>query len=214
MNSELLELPEGKKEVEGQKYLLDGAGNLCPVENIKEVDLLRHELVRELMHGALGVQQKLRSFKRQVLDDLHSFVDLSSEKYGAKMGGRKGNVQFLSFDQRLKIQLHVQETLAFDERLQAAKALIDECLSAWSEGANQNLKVLVLDAFKVNKQGRIDTKRILSLRKLEIHDERWMRAMEAIGESLSVQHSKEYVRFYIADEGGIYHPISLDIAAL
>lgn len=212
--NELLELPDTNKELDGKKYMIDNEGNLCPYENIKEVDLLRHELVRELMHGALSVQQRLRSFKRQVLDELHSFADLSAEKYGAKLGGRKGNVQFFSFDQKLRIQIQVHETLQFDERLQAAKALIDECLSHWAEGANQNLRVLVLDAFKVNKQGRIDTKHILSLRRLEISDDRWKSAMEAISESLSVQHSKEYVRFYIADENGQYQPVSLDIAAL
>lgn len=207
-------LPTAEKEINGQKYMLDGQGNLCPLQNVREVDMLRHELVHELLGQALETQETLREFKRRVLADLHSFVDLSTEKYGAKIGGKKGNVQFLSFDSKLKIQLQVHETLAFDERLQAAKSLIDECLQDWAKGANANLQVLVSDAFKVNKQKRVDTKRILSLRKLEIHDERWQNAMSAIGESLSVQHSKEYVRFYIANERGEYMPVSLDIAAL
>ena len=208
------ELPDSVRKIDGQKYMEDNEGNLCPLANIKEVDLLRHEMVRELMHGALGVQERIKSFKRYVLNNLHSFVELSSEKYGARIGGRKGNVQFLSYDQRLKIQLQVSETLAFDERLQAAKMLIDGCLSEWAQDANANLKVLINDAFKVNRQGRIDIRRILGLRKLEITDERWQNAMQAIGESLSVQHSKEYVRFYIADEQGQYQAITLDIAGL
>ena len=160
------------------------------------------------------MQQQLHNFKKQVLDNLHSFVDLSLEKYGTKLGGKKGNISFLSFDHNIKIILHVQETLVFDERLQAAKALIDECLFDWIQNANTNLQVLINDAFKVNNQGKIDTKRILSLRKLEIHDQRWQKAMEAIGESLSVQHSKEYVRFYLQDGNGEYKGISLDFAAL
>ena len=207
-------LPKAETEINGQRYLLDAQGNLYPLENIKEVDMLRHELVRELLVQALETQETLRAFKRKVLNDLHSFVDLSTEKYGARIGGRKGNAQFLSFDNKLKIQIQVHETLAFDERLQAAKALIDECLQDWAKDANTNLKVLIADAFKVNRQRQVDTKRILSLRKLEIHDERWQNAMSAIGESLSVQHSKEYVRFYIAGEQGEYVPVSLDIAAL
>ena len=208
------QLPTAETEINGQKYMLDGQGNLYPLKNIKEVDMLRHELVHELLGQALEAQKTLREFKRKVLDDLHSFVDLSTEKYNAKIGGKKGNVQFLSFDNKLKIQIQVHETLAFDERLQAAKSLIDECLQDWARGANANLQVLISDAFKVNKQQQVDTRRILSLRKLEIHDERWQNAMSAIGESLSVQHSKEYLRFYIANERGEYMPISLDIAAL
>ena len=207
-------LPETLKEMDGTKYMIDGQGNLCPLGNIKEVDLLRDELVRELTEKAINTQEQLRLFKQQVLDNLRSFVDLSLEKYGAKIGGKKGNVSFFSFDQKIKIILQVHETLTFDERLQAAKALIDECLFDWTQSANANLQVLVADAFKVNKQGKIDTKRILSLRKLEIHDERWQKAMEAIGESLSVQHSKEYVRFYLQDAQGEYKAVSLDFAAL
>ena len=207
-------LPRAEAEINGEKYMINAEGNLCPIGNIKEVDLLRHELVHELLGGALDAREKLQAFKNKVLSDLHSFVELSTEKYGAKIGGKKGNVQFLSFDNKLKIMLQVHEKLAFDERLQAAKALIDECLQDWAKTANANLQLLVTDAFKVNKQKQVDTKRILSLRKLKIEDGRWQNAMNAIGESLSVQHSKEYVRFYIANEHGEYQPISLDIAAL
>jgi hypothetical protein len=34
----------------------------------------------------------------------------------------------------LKIQRNIAEHIVFDERLQAAKQLIDECLKEWTEG--------------------------------------------------------------------------------
>ncbi|REM31517.1 DUF3164 family protein, partial [Mycobacterium tuberculosis] len=72
----------------------------------------------------------------------------------------------------------------FDERLQAAKALIDECIQSWSKSSNVNLKVLVNDAFQVDQQGKISTGRVLGLRRHDIDDEKWQLAMKAIGDSM------------------------------
>ena len=69
-------------------------------------------------------------------------------------------------------------------------------------------------AFQVDKEGRINTARILGLRRLEIKDERWQRAMRAIGESLRVRGSSSYVRLYERGEQGKMRAVTLDFAAL
>ena len=109
----------------------------------------------------------------------------------------------------------MQETITFDERLQAAKALIEECIQGWSKGSNANIKVLVNDAFQVDQQGKISTGRVLRLRRLDIKDEAWQRAMQAISDSLRVSSTKPYIRFYERDDAtGEYQAINLDVAAL
>lgn len=74
---------------------------------------------------------------------------------------------------------------------------------------------LVNDAFRTDSQGEIRTARVLALRRLEITDERWQRAMQAIGEACQVVGSKSYIRVYerIGDTDQ-YRPISLDIAGV
>ena len=71
------------------------------------------------------------------------------------------------------------------------------------------------DAFNVDKEGNISTGRILSLRRLDFTDEKWLRAMEALSNSVRVQCSKSYIRIYerVGDTDQ-YRPISLDIASL
>ncbi|MCY1558712.1 hypothetical protein D9M68_956700 [compost metagenome] len=56
---------------------------------------------------------------------------------------------------------------------------------------------------------------MLALRRLQIGDERWQRAMQAIGEACQVVGSKSYIRVYerVGDTDQ-YKPISLDIAAV
>jgi hypothetical protein len=66
----------------------------------------------------------------------------------------------------------------------------------------------------VDKQGKVDTKRILGLRRLDITDDEWQRAMEAISDSVTVAVSKEYIRLYQRDDEGNYHQLALDIAAV
>lgn len=196
-------------------YKQDASGNLVPLSKIKPIDLARDDLVLQIVAQAKHVQSELGEFKAGVFADIAAFVELSAEQYGANLGGKKGNVTLVSFDGRYKIQRAISETLTFDERLHAAKALIDECIKRWSEGSNDNILVLVNDAFRVDKAGEINTGRVLGLRRLNIDDKEWHQAMLAISESVAVTGSKSYVRIYerVGDTDE-YEPISLDIAAV
>ena len=196
-------------------YRKDARGCLIPETMIKPVDLKRDEVVRIIAEKAKEVQEILRDFKINVFHNINAFVDLSANDYGVKLGGKKGNLTLFSFDGAYKVQVAIAEHMVFDERLQAAKHLIDECITDWSQGSRDEIKVLVQDAFQTDKEGKINTGRILALRRLDITDEKWLRALKAIAESLQVVGSKEYVRFYERIEGSDeYRPIALDVAAV
>lgn len=193
----------------------DGQGRLIPESMIKPIDSERDRLVRHLVAQAGTLNNALASFKAVAFGDVRAFIEMSFEEYGARVGGKKGNVTLLSFDGRYKLQIAVQDSISFDERLQAARALIDECLAEWTAGARPEVVTLVNDAFRTDTKGEIRTARVLALRRLEIADERWQRAMKAIGEACQVTSSKEYLRIYerIGDSDQ-YRPISLDIAGV
>lgn len=203
---EPITVPEG--------YMKDPQGRLIPTDQVRDIDKARDELVHELVSAARDVSRRLREWKERAMEDIRTFVDLSAERYDAKIGGAKGNVTLATFDGSAKIMIAISEYIEFDEGLQAAKSLIDNCLRRWSEGANANLRVIVNDAFKVDRKGRVDTKRILGLRRLEIADEEWSRAMDAISESVQVTGSKEYIRVYQRRADGEYDQLQLDVAAI
>ena len=199
------EIPEG--------FMEDGQGRLVRIENIREIDLARDELVKEIVAKANGVADALAAFKVGTMCDISAFVDLAAEKYEVKLGGAKGNVTLRTYDNRYRVQLAVAEYLVFDEGLQAAKELIDECLRVWTTGSRPEVQTLINDAFQVDKEGRINTKRVLGLRRLDIRDEKWRRAMDAISDALSVAGSKSYVRIYERDdENGKFNQLCLDVA--
>lgn len=193
----------------------DAQGRMVPESLIKPIDMERDRLVRHLVDRASELSAKLADFKAVAFGDIEAFIELSAEQYGITLGGKKGNVTLYSFDGRFKIQRSVQESIAFDERLQAARALIDECLRDWTQGARPEVATLANDAFRTDSQGEIRTARVLALRRLDIKDERWQRAMQAIGEACQVVGSKSYIRVYerIGDSDQ-YRAISLDIAGV
>ena len=196
-------------------YMKDSKGRLVPLDLVPEIDKTRDDLVSTIVAHALNTRDVLAKFKGYVMGEVNAFVDLSLEKYGVEWGGNKGNISLLSYDGKYRVQVAVSEYLTFDERLQAAKKLVDECLTKWTEGSRSELKVLVNDAFQVDKQGKINAGRILGLRRLEIEDETWKKAMQAISDSLQVVSSKTYVRVYQRQEpDGRWEPVSLDVAAV
>ncbi|ANY15929.1 DUF3164 family protein [Bordetella pseudohinzii] len=177
-------------------YKADGQGRLTPLDAIKPIDLLRDDLVVKIAERAREESQRLAEFKGHAFNDIAAFVDLSAEQYGVSLGGRKGNLTLYSFDQRYKLIRAMDETLVFDERLQVAKALIDQCLADWTADARPELKAIIDRAFEVDKAGNINTDRVLALRRIQSTDERWAQAMQAISDSTMPAGSKSYIRVY------------------
>ncbi|WP_345853570.1 DUF3164 family protein [Shewanella algae] len=189
-------------------------GHLVPESQIKEIDKLRDEVVMSIVMFAEDLQAKMSLFKANSMAQVADFVDVSAAEHDVKYGGAKGNVTLISFDGKYKVTRSIGEHRIFDERIQAAKAKIDECIKRWSVGSNDHIKALVNSAFRVDKQGNIDVNQVLSLRQLNITDPDWRQAMDAIGDSIKVTGTTPYLRVYERQDDGAYKQISLDIAKL
>ncbi|WP_017979859.1 DUF3164 family protein [Sphingomonas melonis] len=201
-------------DVAGTPYLRDAKGNLVPVASVKPVDLLMDETVRKILDSARGVSAVVAAFKGEAFEDVNALQALISQNYGATLGGKKGNITLVSFDGCQKVQVQVADLLEFGPELQAAKALIDECLTEWAVGSAVELRALVNRVFQVDKEGQINRAELFMLLRVEIEDERWVRAMEAIRDSIRVIGSRTYVRFYDRPApDAAWHAITIDLAA-
>ncbi|HEG4440063.1 TPA: DUF3164 family protein [Vibrio cholerae] len=195
-------------------FRFNSLGHQVPESQIKDIDKLRDEVVMGIVEKAKECQTMMAQFKGGAMAEVSDFVDLSSAEFDVKYGGTKGNVTLLSFDGKYKVQRSIGEHRVFDERIQAAKAKIDECIMRWSEGSNDHIKALVELSFHVNKQGHIDVNQVLSLRQLNIDDPDWLEAMDAIADSIRVVGKTPYLRIYERQGDGQYKQIALDIAKL
>ncbi len=201
--------------VDQKEYMENAKGHLVPKSSINPLDITRDELVQSIIAKVKALQSEMKVFKSMAFGEISSFIELSSEEYGKHVGGKKGNVTISSFNGKLTIQRSIAERLIFDERLNVAKQKIDRCVNRWANGSNNHIKALVEHAFKIDKEQKVNTNSILGLRNLQINDDdEWLEAMECISDSINVQDTKSYVRFYEIDEHGQKQALSLDLAKI
>jgi hypothetical protein len=204
----------GAIEVAGRDYLRDARGALVPVETIKPMDLLIDGQVRKIMKFAAELSDRVARFKGHTFEDIGALQALVAQEYGATIGGAKGNLTLTTFDGCLRVQVQMQDQFDFGPELQAAKLLVDECLREWSTDSRDEIRALVTRAFQVDKEGRINRAEIFMLLRVEIEDERWRRAMDAVRDSIRILGSKAYLRFQTRrSPEAAWSSVTIDLAA-
>lgn len=207
-------LPPGVEDVGGNLYMRDAKGRLVPVETIGPADQLEDETIRKVMGFAEALSAQITRFKEHTFADLNAVQDLYRQDAGAKKGGAKGNVTYQTYDGLMKVQVQIADLIEFGPQLQEAKALIDECLVEWGSESRAEIRALVNRVFNVEKAGQINKAELFSLLRMEIGDERWIRAMKAIRQAIRVTGTKEYVRFYRRDNPRAdWRAVTIDLAA-
>lgn len=214
IDADIADAQAGITRINGAAYMTDAKGRLVPVESVKDVDKLIDQTVRKIAGYAEPLAAQVARFRQHSFDDVDALVTLIGGQYGVKLGGTKGNTTLTTVDGLTQIKVQIADHIAFGPELQAAKALVDECLKEWTEGSRVELRTVIDRAFQVDKEGKINQGELLGLRRLSIPDERWKTAMQAIDDSIRVVGSKRYVRVYRkADLNAEWKPVVIDVAA-
>lgn len=193
----------------------DAKGRYVPEEHVSEKDKLVEQTVDKIVDFALDLSDQIKRFKGHTFDDVYTLVDLLKEKYNARVGGTKGNIDLVSFDGCRKVQISIADHITFGPELVVAKGLIDECIEEWSDGAGSEIRALVAHAFETEKPGHVNREALLSLRRMDIDHPKWVSAMEAITDSIRIVGSKAYVRVYRrSDPQSPWEMVSLNIASV
>lgn len=188
-------------------------GSTIEFGKLKVRDQLAHEFVAANIPAAESLKELIAGFKLKVVAELMAHRDMMLRDYGVQVGGKGGNITLKTADGKMAVKFTVQKFIEFGPELEAAKALIFECMNEWSEDAGAEIREIVAQVFQLNKNGRIDTQGILGLRKLAITDERWVKAMAAIDDAIRTDREASYLNFYLIDPAtGAETRIPLDIA--
>ena len=194
-------------------YYLDTKGRLVPEKLVAEEARLEDDVVHVIAGFALDLHRQLQRFRGHAYEDLAVLDELLCEKYGAKpRGGVKGNRTYTSIDGCKRITVQVQDRIAFGPQLQVARQLFDECIAEWTEGSRDEIRALIQHAFEPNVEGKVSLDAVISLRRIEIDDERWRSAQKAISDAIQVVGSASYIRVHVrarSDSDWIAVPIDL-----
>lgn len=204
---------EGVVLVNGREFMTNAKGGLDPVVAVKPQHKLEDQTVRKCIEYAKSLSAQISRFAGNTAGDLMALDQLLAEKYGVKIGGKKGNRTYQTYDGLQKVQVQVADQITFGPELQVAKLLIDECLAEWSAESRPEIQAIVTRAFNVDREGQVNRADVFMLLRLEIQDERWMKALEAIRDAIRVTGTKEYVRFYERETAtSPWHAITIDLA--
>lgn len=191
------DIGDGTVIVDGKTYMNTADGGMLPAELVKPLDKLKDEVVRKVLSHGIALSQQVSRFLGHSFDDIGSLESLMAQEYGARLGGRKGNITLYTVDGLYKLEVRVQDRIDFGPELQVAKTLVDECLNEWSADARAELRAIVTRAFNTDQAGKINRAEIFTLPRLEIEDPRWQEAMRAIRDAMIVIGSKTYVRMWM-----------------
>lgn len=192
MNNTTNTIPDG--------YVEDAKGHLVPIGMLTEYDKLKDEFILGIVAQAEAISCDLEAFKKSVINDTKALVDTARNEYGIKNANTKGNITISTFDGRYQVAVRMNDTLEFNEKLAIAKEQIDEYLRELTENAPDELKMLVAQAFEVDKKGNVSTSKVLPLLRLPIHHEKWEKAMLILKESITVSGSKAYIHIKKRDD--------------
>ena len=210
---EAASLPAGQELVEGRPYMRDAKGRLTPIVLVRPADLLKDEIVRDMIARARDESARLRRFRDTAFDEVDILMQLLADKYGAKIGGERGNVEIQSYDGTMRVSVQRADLITFGPELQIAKTLVDECLNEWGAESCAEIRAIVQNAFDVDQQHKVNRGALLGLKRLDITDPRWVRAMQAITDSITVTGSKRYLRFHTRpNPQSAWRAVSLDAA--
>lgn len=198
-------------------YRADDKGRLVREDNIRPIDLIRDDLVNNIIARAKETRRLIADFRRKAEADVEAFLKLAAEEHGVefKAAKGKGNLTLKSFDGNRKILFDSARRLSFDEKIHIAKQLLDECITEWSDGVNDNLRALIDQAFELDQSGKMDVRAVLQLSRLNINDPKWQKAAALIRDSVTTESTKNYIRCYERpDENSECELIALDVASV
>ena len=200
-------IPEG--------YMEDGQARLVHQDNIKPHELLEDDTVCRIIGFSKELSAQIARFKGHTFEDVGTFLDILREKHGQTKRGAegKGNITLTRFDQLKRVQVRVQDHFTFGPGLQVAKEGIDDCLNEWSADSRPEIRALIQEAFKTDKEGQVSREGVFHLLRLNIADPKWQAAMELLRESIRVEGSKTYLRIQTRKRGGKWETLSIDLAS-
>ena len=198
------------------KTLRDHNGFDVPVTAIGKIDLKKNQTAIKIAEKFKEMAVRLQNLKDFAFDAADEIYELQLKAYeidGRDVERMKGNFTFFSYDKRFKVEVNIGQRLEFDDKINLAKAEIDEYLKEITEGQNSDILIIVNNAF-TTVRGKLDPKRILQLFSYQIKNVRWKKAMEILQDSITTNYSKRYIKVSERDSNGEYQNINVQFSSI
>lgn len=191
----------------------DHRGNKVPREYVPVDERNTETQLAKIYNKAEKLSNALADFKSEAFDIADGIYAEMLKNANIDPTDRKGNYSLTSFDKSVKIEVNVSDRIDFDSNITLAQEKLNEFIRMKTDGADQELSMLVNQAF-TTKKGRLDKARILGLMQLNIKGQMWNEAMELIRKSITTNSSVRYMEISQKDDEGRYIPVKLNFASI
>lgn len=179
-------------------FWIDRRGNLIHKDNIKAIDKIKDEMVEKLVKEAKRARDIVIGIKNEAYEDVEGYFELLLQDYGIDESEKrkKGNITLVNFSGTQKVSVANQDQIVLSEKIEVAKIKIHNYLQRVTKNASADIQTLIKGAFDTDSKGKLNIKKILELRRLEIDDDEWREGIAIIDDAIEVYGSKSYIRFY------------------
>lgn len=186
----------------------------------READLTDYEREREALLLPLATEwaehwlslADLKSRFDEAFDQLEAASQRNTRREAA---GKKPSMTLYSLDRSFSLSRKRADTVRYEEdKLLAAKVLVDACVARWAEGGSEEIKQIAELAFTKNAKGEYSRSGMVRLRRINSDDPEWLEAMRQIAAAELVDGVSSYLLVSVRDQDGRYHPLPLDIASV
>lgn len=205
------------KDQSAQAMWNDEKGIAIPSNRVTKAEKFKEKASTGVAKKALKLSEDLIAFKTACKEACEKAYQKDLE---AGKASTKGGYTLYNFDKSVKIERTMNEAITFDENIiGAAKEKFDEFLTAGTQGIDEMVRALIMDAFSSTRKGKLDSKKIMSLLsyKERINEKKYPafhEALRLIEESIRRPDSKTYYRIWIKDNTNEYQNIDLNFSSI
>lgn len=192
--------------------LEDSQGRYVPLRLIRPERVVEDQTVRDLVARAEAASAALADVKHGLLADTDAYVALVGERYGVDVPAA-ANLTMESYDGRLRVERVRADRVTIGPEIQAAEILIRQILD---EINDPTARAIVDRTFRRNPRTReLSAARLVDLVRVEIDDDRWRTAVQAIRDAMRASGSVTYFRAYRrAEPDQPWVQVPLDFSAI
>lgn len=201
------------------KKWIDENGMEIPASRVTKTEKLRERRAEKLLRDAEKINSGLIAYKEHIAQVCHEVFDAVMQENGVNIKNRKGNFIWYNFDRTIKIEVSINERLDFDDTLiAAAKEKLDEFLKGSTNGMDEFIRELVVDAFST-RRGKLDVKKVMDLIRYRkrVSPNRYPlfhQAVDLIEQSIRRPESRTYFRIWKKDNNGQYRAVELNFSSI
>lgn len=198
---------------EKQKRMMDASGEMVPVKYVPAYDRLRDREVRRVVKAFSAERERLEKLMGKVLGT----VEKLKVARGIGVAG-KGNIQFSSFDNLMRVEIVTRYKIELDDRaLQAKQMMVDYVMAGLKDVKDHNHKQaalqLINDTFTPTKSGCLRSNMVVRLLNYRIVAREWQAACAVLREAMVTSRSKSYLNVSTRESHqGEWSTIRLDLA--